>query len=218
MASDAVQEEGDNKMQKIICMKKVLLFLGGLICVFSLSGCSTVVKSMMDGDDSVLNGLADGANRVMEGFADGANQTLDSLSEADEGQLKDHVLETYGAFVDEIGAAALTPEGKLKGTLSKGTDNYTGSYEAIYSDFTGTELVFGGTTLRREEGNTLKIECLLSLENGDAAIFLLSGSDDPVTLLSATGKYTGTVKVDGESTYIGVRGRNADGTVSLKVT
>lgn len=161
---------------------------------------------------------AHGANRVMEGFADGANQTFDSLSDADEGQLKDRVLEKYGAFVDEIGAAALTPEGKLKGTLSKGPDNYTGSYEAIYSDFTGTELAFGGTTLRREEGNTLKIECSLSLENGDAAIFLLSGSDDPVTLLSATGKYTGTVKVDGESTYIGVRGRKADGTVSLKVT
>ncbi len=118
-------------MKKIICMKKVLLFLGGLICVFGLSGCSTSMESVMDGADSVLNGLAHGANRVMEGFADGANQTFDSLSDADEGQLKDRVLEKYGAFVDEIGAAALTPEGKLKGTLSKGPDNYTGSYEAI---------------------------------------------------------------------------------------
>lgn len=188
MASDTVQEEGDNQMQRIICMKKVLICLSGLICVFGLSGCSTSMESMVDGADSVLNGLADGANRVMEGFADGANQTLDSLSESDESKLKDNVLEIYGAFVDEMGAVALTPEGKLKGTLSKGTDDYTGSYEAIYSNFTGTELIFGGTTLRRKEGNTLKIECSLSIENGDAAIFLLSGSDDPVMICFSRGE------------------------------
>lgn len=78
MASDAVQEKGGNKMQKIICTKKVLLFLGALICFFGLSGCSTSMESMMDGADSVLNGLTDGVD-----------QMLDSLSEAGEEQMKD---------------------------------------------------------------------------------------------------------------------------------
>lgn len=101
MVSDAVQGEGDNRMQRIICMKKVLFFIGGFICVFGLSGCSMSMESMMDGADSVLNGLADGANRVMEGFIEGANQTLDSLSEANEEWLKDYALETYGAWEEE---------------------------------------------------------------------------------------------------------------------
>ena len=142
---------------------------------------------------------------------------LDSLTETDDGQLKDHLLEAYGTLLDEAGSTALTPEGRLKGRLEKGGDDYTGSYEADYSDFTGTELLFGGTTLEREGGSTLNITCTLSLENGSAAVFLRSGSDDPVVLLSESGTYTGTVEVNGASTYIGVWGEHADGSVSIEI-
>ena len=31
-------------------------------------------------------------------------------------------------------------------------DDYTGTYEANYEDFSGTELLFGGTTLDRAPG------------------------------------------------------------------
>ncbi len=153
----------------------------------------------------------------MNGLAGGTDQALDSLSEIDDGQLKDTVLEAYRALVDEAGAAALTPEGKLKGDLTKGSDDYTGSYEAAYSDFTGTELLFSGTTLEREGGGTLSIACSLSLEDGEAMIFLRSGAEDPVILLSESGDYTGTVEVDGTSTYIGVWGSHADGTVTIEM-
>ena len=102
-------------------------------------------------------------------------------------------------------------------SLEKGGDDYTGSYEADYSDFTGTELLFGGTTLEREGGSTLNITCTLSLENGSASVFLRSGSDDPVVLLSESGTYTGTVEVNGASTYIGVWGEHADGSVSIEI-
>ena len=161
------------------------------------------MQSLADGTDAILSGLADGTDIVMNGLADGTSQMLDSLTEMNDGKLKDHLLEAYGALLDEAGSTALTPEGRLKGRLEKGGDNYTGSYEADYSDFTGTELLFGGTTLERE--------------GGSAAVFLRFGSDDPVVLLSESGAYTGTVEVNGASTYIGIWGEHADGSVSIEI-
>lgn len=210
------------------CIGKALVFIGLLLCVFGLSGCSADMRNLAEGADALLSGLADGADSAMNGLADGADgvlggvsdateQALDSLSEAEDGRLKDGVLSVYGALIDKAGAAALTPEGELKGRLTKGADDYTGSYEVSYTDFTGTELPFGGTTLAREGGSLLHIACTLSLENGEAAVFLCSGAKDPVILLSGSGEYTGTVAVDGASTYIGVWGDHADATVSIAI-
>lgn len=196
---------------------KRFFFIAALLCACSLSGCSTAIQSLADGTDAILNGLADGTDIVLNGLADGTGQMLDSLTKADDGRLKDRLLEAYGTLLDEAGSTVLTPESRLKGRLKKGGDDYTGSYEADYSDFTGTELLFGGTTLEREGGSTLSIRCTLSLENGSAAVFLRSGSDDPVVLLSESGAYTGTVEADGASTYIGVWGDHADGSVSIEI-
>lgn len=196
---------------------KRFFFIAALLCACSLSGCSTAIQSLADGTDAILNGLADGTDIVLNGLADGTGQMLDSLTKADDGRLKDRLLEAYGALLDEAGSTVLTPESRLKGRLKKGGDDYTGSYEADYSDFTGTELLFGGTTLEREGGSTLSIRCTLSLENGSAAVFLRSGSDDPVVLLSESGAYTGTVEADGASTYIGVWGDHVDGSVSIEI-
>ena len=196
---------------------KRFFFIAALLCACSLSGCSTAIQSLADGTDAILNGLADGTDIVLNGLADGTGQMLDSLTKADDGRLKDRLLEAYGALLDEAGSTVLTPESRLKGRLKKGGDDYTGSYEADYSDFTGTELLFGGTTLEREGGSALNITCTLSLENGSAAVFLRSGSDDPVVLLSESGAYTGTVEADGASTYIGVWGDHVDGSVSIEI-
>ena len=77
-------------------------------------------------------------------------------------QLKDTILETYDALIGGAGTAVLTPERSLEGRLTRGEDDYTGSYRASYTEFTGTEVLFGGTTLKREEGGTLELTCSLS--------------------------------------------------------
>ena len=213
--SDTKNNKKNHPVRKSLFVIPVLT--AALLCACSLSGCSTAMQSLADGTDTVLNGLADGADIVMNGLTDGTGQMLDSLTEADDGRLKDHILEAYEALLNKAGSAALTPEGGLKGRLEQGGDDYTGSYEADYSDFTGTELLFGGTTLKRENGSALNIRCTLSLENGSAAVFLCSGTDEPVVLLSESGIYTGTVEADGASTYIGVWGEHADGSVSVEI-
>lgn len=131
-------------------------------------------------------------------------------------QLKNTILETYNAFIGGAGTAVLTPEQSLEGRLTRGEDDYTGAYRASYTDFTGTEVLFGGTTLEREEGGTLELTCSLSLESGKAAVFLRSGSDDPVVLLSESGEYTGAWEVDGESTYLGVWCEDAVGDLFIQ--
>ena len=132
-------------------------------------------------------------------------------------QLKDTILETYDALIGGAGTAVLTPERSLEGRLTRGEDDYTGSYRASYTEFTGTEVLFGGTTLKREEGGTLELTCSLSLESGKAEVLLRSGSDDPEILLSGSGEYTGTWEVDGESTYIGVRCEGAVGELFIQI-
>ena len=204
-------------MRKLNYAGKICALLCAIFCIGSLSGCSTAMQSLADGTDAVLNGLANGTDIVLNGLADGADQALGDLSEVDDGQAKDSILEAFGKLVDDAGTAALTPQSKLQGHKKNGADDYTGSYEATYSNLTGTEILFGGTTLEREAGSTIHITCSLSLENGEAAVFLRSGADDPTILLSESGEYDGTVEVDGTSTYIGVWGDQADGTVSIEV-
>lgn len=204
-------------MQKFNYIGKICAFLCALLCVGSLSGCSTAMQSLADGTDAVLNGLADGTDIVLNGLSDGTDQALGALSEADDSQAKDSILEAFGELIDDAGTAALTPQSKLQGHRENGTDDYMGAYEATYSDFAGTEILFGGTTLEREAGSTIHITCSLSLKSGEATVFLRSGADDPVILLSESGEYDGTVEVDGTSTYVGVWGGHADGTVSIEI-
>ena len=49
----------------------------------------------------------------------------------------------------------------LQGTKEKGIDDYTGSYTANYEDFSGTEYLFGGTSIKREAGKDLSIDLSL---------------------------------------------------------
>lgn len=128
---------------------------------------------------------------------------MESAAGVTDDSVKDTLVDAYGSLVDAAGALALTPDRSLQGERVPSEDDYTGTYEAGYKDFSGTELLFGGTTLDREVGNTVELTCSLDIETGEAAVFLYSGSEDPVILLSESGDYASTIEVGGGSTYIG---------------
>ena len=195
----------------------VPLLTCGLLCALLLSGCSGVLQSLADGTDAVLGGLAEGTDRVAGALADGTDAVLDAAAGATDNSVKDTILSAYGSLVDAAGSWALTPDRSLQGERVRGEDDYTGTYEADYQDFSGTELLFGGTTLDRAAGNTVELSCSLDIEEGEAAVFLCSGSDDPVILLSGSGDYSSTIEVGGGSTYIGVWGEEANGSVSIQI-
>lgn len=189
----------------------------GLFCVLLLSGCSGMMQSLADGTDAVLNGLAEGTDQVAGALADMTDAALGAAADATDDSVKDAILDAYSSLMDTAGSWALTPDRSLQGERVRGEDDYTGTYEADYQDFSGTELLFGGTTLDRAAGNTVEISCSLDIEEGEAAVFLCSGSDDPVILLSGSGDYSSTIEVGGGSTYIGVWGEEANGSVSIQI-
>ena len=195
----------------------VPLLTCGLLCALLLSGCSGVLQSLADGTDAVLGGLAEGTDRIAGALADGTDAVLDAAAGATDDSVKDTILDAYGSLMDAAGSWALTPDRSLQGDRVRGEDDYTGTYEAGYEDFSGTELLFGGTTLDREAGNTVDLSCSLDIEEGEAVVFLCSGSDDPVILLSESGDYASTIKVGGGSTYIGVWGEGVTGGVFIQI-
>ena len=195
----------------------VPLLTCGLLCALLLSGCSGMMQALADGTDAVLGGLAEGTDRIAGALADMTDAALGAAADATDDSVKDTLVGAYGSLMDAAGSWALTPDRSLQGERVQGEDGYTGTYEADYEDFSGTELLFGGTTLDREAGNTVEISCALDIEEGEAAVFLCSGSDDPVILLSGSGDYSSTIEVGGGSTYIGVWGEGVAGSVSIQI-
>ena len=193
------------------------LLLCGLLCTLLLSGCSGMLQSLADGTDAVLGGLAEGTGQVTGALADMTDTALDAAADATDDSVKDAILDAYSSLMDTAGSWALTPDRSLQGERVRGEDDYTGTYAADYEDFSGTELLFGGTTLDREAGDTVEVTCSLTVEEGEAAIFLNSGSEDPVILLSESGDYSSTIEVGGGSIYLGVWGEGVTGSVSIQI-
>ena len=136
--------------------KRMSLLWCGLLCALLMSGCSGMLQSLADGTDAVLGGLANGADQVTGALADMTDAALDAAADATDDSVKDAILDAYSSLVDTVGSWALTLEGSLQGERVPGEDDYTGTYAADYEDFSGTELLFGGTTLDREAGDTVE--------------------------------------------------------------
>ena len=81
---------------------------------------------------------------------------------------KDEILDHYNNIVQSAGAIELTGKSSLEGTKEKGIDDYTGTYTADYEDFSDTEYLFGGTSIKREAGKELSIDCTLEVTEGTA--------------------------------------------------
>ena len=106
---------------------------------------------------------------------------------------KDEILNHYNNIVQSAGSIELTGKSSLQGEKEKGIDDYTGTYTADYANFSGTEYLFGGTSIKREAGKELSIDCTLEIPEGTAKVFWISGSDEAVTLIEATGTYSDTI-------------------------
>ena len=131
------------------------------------------------------------------------------------GCTKDEVLNQYNNIVQSAGSIALTGNSSLQGTKEKGIDDYTGSYTANYKNFSDTEYLFGGTSIKREAGKELSIDCTLEVMEGPAKVFWISGSDEAVTLIEITGSYNDTITLPEGGNYIGIEGENFTGCIEL---
>ena len=130
---------------------------------------------------------------------------------------KDEILDHYNSIVQSAGAIELTGKLSLEGTKEKGIDDYTGTYTADYENFSDTEYLFGGTSIKREAGKELSIDCTLEVKEGTAKVFWISGSDEAITLIEATGTYSDTITLPDGGNYIGIECEDFTGNIELNI-
>ena len=102
-------------------------------------------------------------------------------------------------------------------TKEKGIDDYTGTYTADYENFSDTEYLFGGTSIKREAGKELTIDCTLEVTEGTAKVFWISGADEAVTLIETTGTYSDTITLPDGGNYIGIECKDFTGNIELNI-
>ena len=130
---------------------------------------------------------------------------------------KDEILNHYNNIVQSEGSIELTGKSLLQGEKEKGIDDYTGTYTADYANFSGTEYLFGGTSIKREAGKELSIDCTLEVTEGNAKVFWISGSDEAVTLIETTGTYSDTITLPDGGNYIGIECESFTGSIELNI-
>ena len=95
------------------------------------------------------------------------------------GCTKDEILNHYNNVVQSAGSIELTGKLSLQGKKEKGIDDYTGTYQADYENFSNTEYLFGGTSIKREAGKDIAVTCTLEVTSGTAKIFWIPAKVHP---------------------------------------
>ncbi len=128
---------------------------------------------------------------------------------------KDSIINTYDSFLQDTSINGLTKDNKLEGKREYGIDEYVGTYTANYKNKTKEETIFGGTTLNRENGNTITIKIKVEKQSGNIEIISNSGTESEV-LIKDTGEIEKTVDVKEKSYYLKVKVTDFTGNVEIE--
>ena len=130
---------------------------------------------------------------------------------------KNDILEHYNNVIQSVGHVELTKKSSLQGEKNTGADDYTGNYKASYENFTNTEYLFGGTSIKRNAGKEITMTCTLEVTNGSGKILWISGSNDPEILLETSGTYEQTITLPDGGNYFAIECDNFTGKLDLKI-
>lgn len=161
--------------------------------------------------------LLSGCNNIYKALSDGTEKVLHTASDLVGDKSKNAILNAFENFNETAGSTLLTQEKSLQGKRTNGEDDYTGEYVADYEKYSGTEIVFGGTTIERDSGNTLSVHCSLEITSGEAIVFQRNGDNDPIGILGITNEYSGTIEVGNGGSYIGIYAENFTGSIEIKI-
>lgn len=130
---------------------------------------------------------------------------------------KEQVIDSFDSVIQAGGNLILTRGRDLQGTRDFGADHYTGTYEAAYDNFNGTEVLFGGTALQRDEGGVVTLRCSLDVTKGSGQLVLRSGDQGDMILVDGTGNYDGQITLAAGSNYIVLEGTGLSGSIDLEI-
>lgn len=138
-------------------------------------------------------------------------------TDEDEGLIQKIIYDIGNFFSKKAGENSLTSESNLKGKRQFGIDKYLGNYKAEYKGFTGSETLFGGSTIDRNDGNILRVRCQIITKKGSAKITWNSGDKDEIILLDKEGTYAKTIQIKGGWESLKFEGKNFTGDVEIVV-
>ncbi len=124
-------------------------------------------------------------------------------------------LNFYQKVNERVGDIILTNERKLKGIRRFGTDHYTGTYQATYKNFQGEEVIFGGTTTKRDSEN-IHIKLTINDSSGNLKVIMhLKEKEEVLATTNGTYEYVFPVK-DG-SNYLIVNASKYSGKLYIEI-
>ncbi|HBY2902537.1 TPA: hypothetical protein MIW38_003761 [Clostridioides difficile] len=130
---------------------------------------------------------------------------------------KDEIVDQYNHVLQTVGDNGLTNDNDLQGKRNLGEDSYVGTYTANYDNFSGKEIVFGGTALERENGNKLTVSCNADTTSGTLKLILQTGTDEPKILSDMQSAYSDTIELPSASNYIILEMENFTGSIDLTI-
>lgn len=130
---------------------------------------------------------------------------------------KDQALEDYKKAIENAGNMNLTKDKDLHGKREFGTDKYVGNYKGTYQSFSGEEILFGGTAIDREAGNTIHVKCDVDIREGSVEIILRTGNEEPEILTQDSGQYDKEIELPDASNYLSVKGSGFSGSVKIEI-
>ena len=129
--------------------------------------------------------------------------------------LKERIADVYNQTLQTMGSQGLTGDLALAGERCFGIDQYVGNYTAVYQDFSGEELLFGGTGLYRADGNQIQVDCSVVSDQGTVRLIWRSGTEEDEILLEGSGTYCGTLTLPEATNYILVQCEGFSGSVAV---
>lgn len=129
---------------------------------------------------------------------------------------KESILDAFKEMNESIGDHILTDELELKGTRKFGVDHYTGTYQVSFYDFHGTEILFGGTTIKRDHGDMIHIKLVIENSNGKIEVSMKL-KENKQLLAEGDGIYEYDFNVKDGSNYLMIKGASYTGKVSVVI-
>ena len=128
---------------------------------------------------------------------------------------KDRVIKTFDDASKKFGDEILTKDNDLIGKRSFGIDHYTGTYVSNYENSTKNEIIFGGTTLNRDEDN-IHIKIYLEKVSGEITIKMNLNEEEKI-LTKDSGLYEFDFNVKSGSNYFVIDTNDFTGNVDILI-
>lgn len=129
---------------------------------------------------------------------------------------KDDIIKNYDNLNKTLGDLSLTKDNSLKGIRNFGIDHYVGTYKVEYKNFSGKEILFGGTTIERKKDNNIKINIEVNDSKGNLEIIMNTKNNEQV-LATKDGIYEYEFNVQDGSNYLLIAGTKYSGKINIEI-